>query len=378
MKRVLAWFPLYVPLIFSAVVAGLIVFGTAMQPPPAPAITGPFAAIDDHDLPALQRYRARDGTQLTFREYPGPERQVALLIHGSAGSSRDLHPLALALQAAGVTVLVPDLRGHGWNRPHGDIVYVGQLDDDVTDFIATQKPRFRSSKWTAVGFSSGGGFTLRIAAEASLGKEFDRYILISPYLRHDAPSVRGTDSESKRDLSETPVRAQSWAAVSIGRIIGLTIINYLGVHVWDGLPVLGFPVPTDLDAVTCTYSWRLLQNFGAHQDYLADIRGVNRPMRVFVGRSDELLDPEKLKIEFQTQRQDVPVVILPGLGHSDMVTRPEAIRAIVGAVIAATAEAKVSAPASAFGDSPPGFSSFSGATGQYGDRSKKSRGPNAA
>jgi hypothetical protein len=63
---------------------------------------------------------------------------------------------------------------------------------------------------------------------------------------------------------------------------------------------------------------------------------------VFVGRSDELLDAEKLKVEFQTQRQDVPVVILPGLGHSDMVTRPEAIRAIVGA---ATADANASAPA---------------------------------
>jgi non-heme chloroperoxidase len=203
-----------------------------------------------------------------------------------------------------------------------------------------------------VGFSSGGGFTLRIAAEASLGRHFARYILISPYLRHNAPSVRGADSEAKRDLSETAVPAQTWAAVSTGRIIGLTIINFLGVHIWDGLPVLGFPVPTDLDAVTCTYSWRLLQNFGAHTDYLADIRRVDRPMRVFVGRSDELLDAEKLKIEFQTQRQDVPVVILPGLGHSDMVTRPEAIRAIVGA---ATADANASAPASASGASPSGF-----------------------
>jgi len=349
MKRALTRIPLYVlsgAAIWGAVVAGLIVFGTAKQPPPAPAITGPFAAIDDHDLPPLRRYRARDGAQLTFREYPGSARQVAVLIHGSAGSSRDMHPLALALQAAGVNVLVPDLRGHGWNRPHGDIAYVGQLDDDFTDFIATQKPRFRTSEWTAVGFSSGGSFALRIAAEESLGQDFDRYILISPYLRHDAPSVRGADTEAKRNPSETAARPQTWAAVSIGRIVGLSIINFFGVHIWDGLPVLGFPVPTDLDAVTGTYSWRLLQNFGAHPDYLADIRRVARPMRVFVGQTDELLDAEKLKVEFQKQRQDVPVVILPGLGHSDMVTHPEAIRAIVGAV---TADANASAPASASG-----------------------------
>ena len=353
MKHMLTRIPLYLLLIWGAVVGSLIVFGTARQPPPAAAITGPFAAIDDHELPPLRRYRARDGAQLTFREYPGFGRQVALLIHGSAGSSRDMHPLALALQAAGVHVLVPDLRGHGWNRPHGDIAYLGQLDDDLTDFIATQKPQFRTSEWTAVGFSSGGGFTLRIAAEASLRQDFDRYVLISPYLRHDAPSVRGADSEPKRDRSETAVRAQTWAAVSIGRIIGLSIINFFGVHIWDGLPVLGFPVPTDLDAVTCTYSWRLLQNFSAHTDYLADIRRVPRPMRVLVGGSDELLDAEKLKIEFQTQRQDVPVVILPGLGHSDMVTRPEAIRAIVDA---ATVDANASALASRPGASLSDFS----------------------
>jgi pimeloyl-ACP methyl ester carboxylesterase len=343
MKRTLARLPLYVLLIWGVVVASLIVFGTAKQPPPAPAITGPFAAIDDHDLPPLRRYGARDGAQLTFRQYPGVGRQVAVLIHGSAGSSRDMHPLALALQAAGVDVLVPDLRGHGWNRPHGDIAYAGQLDDDLADFIAMQKPQFRTSEWTAVGFSSGGGFTLRIAAEAALGQQFDRYILISPYLRYNAPSVRGAGSEAKRDLPEKAARAQTWAAVSTGRIIGLSIVNSIGVHIWDGLPVLGFPVPADLDAVTCTYSWRLLQNFGAHKDYLADIRRVDRPMRVLVGGSDELLDAGKLKIEFQMQRQDVPVIILTDLGHSDMLTRPEAIRAIVGA---AAADAGASIPIS--------------------------------
>jgi len=338
MKRMLIRIPLYVLLLGAVVVAGLIAFGSAKQPAPAPAITGPFAAIDDRDLPPLRRYRARDGAQLTFREYPGSGRQVAVLIHGSAGSSRDMHPLARALQAAGVRVLVPDLRGHGWNSPHGDIAYVGQLDDDLADFIATQRPQPRTNEWTAVGFSSGGGFTLRVAAEASLSQDFDRYILISPYLRHDAPSVRGSDVSAKRDVAKPETPAQTWAAVSIGRIIGLSIINVFGVHIWDGLPVLGFPVPTDLNAVTCNYSWRLLQNFSAHPDYLADIRRVNRPLQVFVGRSDELLDAEKLKIEFQTQRQDVPVVILPGLGHSDMVTHPDAIRAIVSAATAGSNE----------------------------------------
>ncbi len=184
--------------------------------------------------------------------------------------------------------------------------------------------------WTAVGFSSGAGFTLRIAAEVPLGQAFDRYILISPYLRYNAPSVRQTNEGMKREASGTArIAAQSWAAVSTGRIIGLNILNFFGVHHWDGLPVITFPVPASQESVTLTYSWRLLQNFGADYDYLADMRRVTRPMQVFVGADNGILDAEKLRIEFQSQRRDVPVFILPDLGHSDMVTNPEAIRAIV-------------------------------------------------
>jgi hypothetical protein len=50
---------------------------------------------------------------------------------------------------------------------------------------------------------------------------------------------------------------------------------------------------------------------------------------VYVGGADELLDAEKLRLEFQSQRGDIPVVILPTLGHADMVIREEALRAIV-------------------------------------------------
>jgi alpha-beta hydrolase superfamily lysophospholipase len=315
MKRILTPILVFV-LLWGAGVTALIVFGTAQPPPAAPAITDPFSVTADLALPELRRYQARDRVQLSFREYPAAGRQVGVLMHGSAGSSADMHRLALALQGVGVTVFVPDLRGHGSNRPHGDIAYVGQLDDDLADFIAEEKPRFPEAVWTAVGFSSGAGFALRVAAEAPLGQAFDRYILLSPYLRYNAPSVR---------------RTQSWAAVSTGRIIGLATLDFFGVRVWDGLPVLTFPVPPNLDSVTRTYSWRLTRNFGADDDYLADIRRATRPVRVFVGGADELLDAEKLRIEFQSQRNDVPVLILPGFGHSDMLTRPDAIRTIVAA-----------------------------------------------
>jgi alpha-beta hydrolase superfamily lysophospholipase len=322
-RRILFW-TVGSLLVYGAIVAGLIAFGTATPPAVATAITKPFADIDTQALPALLRYKARDGVLLSYREYPASGGKVAVLIHGSAGSGVDMHPLALALQAAGFVVLVPDVRGHGANRPHGDISYVGQLDDDLVDLLTLKKPEFPDSTWTIMGFSSGAAFVLRFAAESPAGTLADRFVLVSPYLRYDAPSVRKAAQGSKP--------TQSWAAVSLGRIVGLSMLGQWGVHHWDGLPVLAFPVPANIDDATNSYSWRLTRNFGADDNYLGDIRRAGRPMSVLVGGADELLDAEKLKTEFKSQRPEVPVAIVTGMGHSDMVTRPEGIRAIVAAL----------------------------------------------
>jgi len=310
-------------IVYGAIVGGLVAFGTARPPDAAPAITKPFADIDTEALPELLRYKARDGALLSYREYRASDSKVVILLHGSAGSGVDMHPLALSFQRAGITALVPDLRGHGANRPHGDITYIGQLDDDLTDLITDKKQEFSKSTWTILGFSSGAAFALRFAAESPAGQLVDRYVLVSPYLRYDAPSVRTSEPGS--------AAPQSWASASVGRIVGLTMLNQWGVHTWDGLPVLAFPVPANIEAATKTYSWRMYKNFGADDDYLADIRRAARPMQVFVGGSDELLDAQKLKSEFQSQRSDVPVSIIPGMGHSDMVTRQDPMLAIVAA-----------------------------------------------
>ena len=221
MRRLLRYVCVWL-LIWSAVVAGLIIFGTAKPPDAATAITEPFSAIDVGALPELLRYKARDGARLSYREYRATGTRVAVLLHGSAGSSVDMHPLALALQRAGTTALVPDLRGHGANRPHGDIAYVGQLDDDLADFIINRKPQFAQSTWTILGFSSGAAFGLRFGAESPAGQLVDRYVLVSPYLRYNAPSIRHSEPGA--------AAPQSWAAVSTGRIIGLTFLNHFGVH----------------------------------------------------------------------------------------------------------------------------------------------------
>jgi non-heme chloroperoxidase len=308
--------------LLAILVAGLVIFGTAKPPQPLSSVTSPFMAMDYSGLPAIERYQARDGAALAYRTYGAGEEQVAVLIHGSAGSSSSMHALALALQQAGITVYVPDLRGHGANSPHGDIAYIGQLDDDIVDFLRDAKPKHRGAKWTLLGFSSGGGFALRIAG-GSRGRDFDNYILLSPFLRYDAPTVR-------TETADAAVK-QVWTKVYTPRILGLSALNAAGIHQLDGLPVIAFAVPPNIASLTGTYSWRMLQNFQPHDDYMADIRSVSEPMTVFVGAEDQLFAPAEFEQVFNIHagRKDIPVTILPRLGHTDMITRPEAIHAVV-------------------------------------------------
>jgi pimeloyl-ACP methyl ester carboxylesterase len=329
-KRILKWLGISVAIYLAAmlaVAAMLVRFSHLDQPKPLKSVTDPFANMDLSGLPAVTRYKARDGAQLSYRIYKGGDTQVAVLIHGSAGSSYDMHRMAEALVQRGVTVYVPDLRGHGANYPHGDISYIGQLDDDMADFMNAVHPQYQSAKWSLVGFSSGGGFALRVAGSEPGGEPanwFDRFVFISPFLRYNAPTVRPASPSEEASPDHN-----IWYSVSIKRIVGLSIFNSFGIHPFDGLPVLAFPVPADIEATTATYSFRLEENFAPRADYKADIKAIKKPAQVFVGGQDELFLPEKFAEVFDKGRSDIPVTIVPGMGHSDMITKAEAIAVVV-------------------------------------------------
>ena len=72
--------------------------------------------------------------------------------------------MAKALSAAGFATYVLDIRGHGGSGRKGQIAYIGQLEDDLTDFMHAVSP---SAPATLAGFSSGGGFAVRDFAETA-------------------------------------------------------------------------------------------------------------------------------------------------------------------------------------------------------------------
>src|SRR5436190_21289497 len=139
-----------------AIVALAITFGGPGTPHPMGSIVDPFGSVDFSDLPTLSSFAARDGTKLAYRSYTpavsAPSAGSVVLIHGSSATGSSMHPMAKALSAAGFATYALDIRGHGGSGRKGQIAYIGQLEDDLTDFVHALSP---PAPVTLAGFSSG-------------------------------------------------------------------------------------------------------------------------------------------------------------------------------------------------------------------------------
>ena len=286
------------------------------RPPELQSISETVRRIDRSSMPGLQHFSARDGTELAYRHYParGPSSgRIAILVHGSSGSSVAVHALADGLAARGVATWVPDIRGHGGSGTRGDIGYFGQLDDDLADLVALVRKTAPSEPVTLLGHSSGGAFALR-AAGAPMQNLFARTVLIAPYLGYDAPVNRPN--------------AGGWVNVGIPRLIALVAMRRLGVNCCEALPVLAFAVPPNSERfVATTYSFRLMRNFTT-RGYRTDLTAATRPITIFAGADDELMLAGKYAETVHAVAPSVDVKLIDGINHMAIVSAPKAISAI--------------------------------------------------
>jgi alpha-beta hydrolase superfamily lysophospholipase len=285
------------------------------RPPELRSISETVRTVDRSTMPALQRFTARDGTELAYRFYPARANsgRIAVLVHGSSGSSVAVHAMADALAARGVATWVPDIRGHGGSGTRGDIGYVGQLEDDLADLVAVVRKASPTEPLTLLGLSAGGGFALRVAG-SPMQKLFARTVLLAPYLGHDAPTNRPN--------------AGGWANADMPRIVALGVMRRAGINCCEGLPVLAFAVPANSERFLApTYSFRLMRNF-ATGSYKADLAAAKGPITLFSGTDDELMLADKYAEALRAVAPAVDVKLIEGVNHLAIVSAPRAIAAI--------------------------------------------------
>jgi alpha-beta hydrolase superfamily lysophospholipase len=303
-------------------VIGLMVAVPLTQPPELQSIRAGAMAVDQSGMPALSLFQARDGSSLGYRFYPGASetQKIAIVIHGSAGNSVSMNQIAKRLAAENLMVAAVDIRGHGGSGMRGDIAYAGQLEDDFSDLIVELRRQHPNARFSVLGFSLGGGFALRVAS-GSLAAEFERLVLVSPFLGPDAPSTR------------KPENSALWASVDIPRIIALTILRRVGIDGLEALPVIAYGVGKDaLKFVTPQYSFRLLADFSAPNDLDAAFRRMRIPTTIVAGGADDLMQTDRYADIVRGIQPSVDVNIVPGLGHMDMLHMPASLDAIASAM----------------------------------------------
>ncbi len=317
MKRLLITVVVIVAVLVAAF--GLVIaFGGPGSPPPMASINNPFEKVDFSDLPEVSYFTARDGAKLAFRAYPAAGNAVkgsVVLVHGSSASSSSMHLMAKGFAAAGYAAYALDIRGHGKSGTKGLIAYIGQLEDDMEDFVHSTKLAQPS---TLIGFSSGGGFVLRFAGSGRQ-KLFSNYLLLSPFISLDAATSRPGSG--------------GWVSVGVPRIIAISVLNGFGIRSFNDLPVTRFALSEEArDFLTPQYSFSLAQNFGPERDYQANIRAVRQPLRVLVGQNDEVFYADQFANVFKAAGKDVPVKVLPGIDHISLTLNPAAIQAAIATV----------------------------------------------
>lgn len=302
--------------------AAAIAWGGPRDIAPLASVNSPFDAVDFSGLPPVQHWVARDGTRLAWHAYApagpvaAPRRRV-VLVHGSSSRARSMHVLAQALASAGHEVAALDMRGHGDSGPRGQAAYLGQMEDDLEDFLQAVP---HAGPHTLMGFSAGGGFALHFAGSARQDL-FEHYVLLAPFLHQGAPTARP-------DVG-------GWASVGLPRLLALRVLNALGITAWNHLDVLRFA----LDAasrphLTPSYSYTVAMNFRPQTDYLGDIRQARGQLSIVAGQDDEVFHADRYAPLFAQAGRPVPVAVVPGTSHIGLVLEPRAVQAVAQACTA--------------------------------------------
>ncbi|WP_055481850.1 alpha/beta fold hydrolase [Sphaerimonospora mesophila] len=180
-----------------------------------------------------------------------------LLCHGFTGSPQSLRPWAEHLAAAGLTVSLPRLPGHGttWqemNRTRWEDWYA-EVDKAFADL------RGRCAEVFVMGLSMGGCLALRLAEVH--GDAVQGVVVVNPSVVSDAPLLR-----------LAPVL--KWLVPSVAGVAGDIKKG--------GMAEIGYTRTPVRAAATLPRLWRLVQT---------DIGKVTQPVLVFHSRDDHVVKP---------------------------------------------------------------------------------------
>jgi alpha-beta hydrolase superfamily lysophospholipase len=265
-----------------------------------------------------RRFTTRDGETLFARWFPADSPVLTLLlVHGMTGESSQFNRTAgLLREATGAEVFALDLRGHGQSGGRaGDVDHIGQYEEDLVDVVATLREERPAGRLVLAGHSMGGGIAQRYAQRAD-APAVDGYLLYAPLLGPGAPTTRVAPPPEAGD-------AEPWLKLDVPRIIGLVMLNAVGVTGLNALPTAVCHVTEG--ARVGEYSFRALASTGP-RGYAAGVESLDAPLLLLVGSEDEaFLAEEYAPLVEEHARVPARVEVVPGANHNGVHHDPRAV-----------------------------------------------------
>lgn len=272
---------------------------------------GDVRVVDYANLPTLTSFQARDGNDLFYRYYPvkGQTDKIMVAMHGICEDSKYMAPLARFVSENGLAhVYTPDLRGYGEKSScRGDLDYIGQLEDDLADFITIIKKEHPNASIILAGHSAGGGTAIRFAA-SKYANVVDRFLLLAPFVHFQAPIMKGSDV----------------SAAHKGRLITLMILNGFGYRGKNHLTVLESTKPKDQrhGSETLALSYRLFMS-RLPDKYKKALTSIPDDTLVLIGNEDEVFEASAYKPLFEKYRK-YDVHVIDEVDHDGILSSEEA------------------------------------------------------
>jgi alpha-beta hydrolase superfamily lysophospholipase len=234
--------------------------------------------------PPLQRIRASDGVELAYRAYvPRDPQGVLVLYHGGgAHSGAGYEHIAADLSADhSVAVFTPDVRGHGASGgARGDAPSTKRVLDDVDVLVDEVKKLHPAVPMFLGGHSSGAALVLQHSGAGEI-RGVAGYVFISAEMGF----LSRTAWKNRRPFSSAAVPAFILHRLTGGVLFGhskAVKLNYPNEVLDSDIGLLAYYTVNMANALVPTSPARQL-------------RRLRKPLGVWIGELDELLDAGKVE-----------------------------------------------------------------------------------
>jgi alpha-beta hydrolase superfamily lysophospholipase len=259
-------------------------------------------------------FKTRDKKKIFAYKFPIKSNNSVILIHGVRSTGYLYNKMAgLLREVTQAEVFSIDLRGHGKSAgKDGDVDYINQYIDDLEDIIKAIRKQKPQGKIIIAGHSMGGGIALNYGfLKEEVG--IDGYLLFAPLIGQNSPAIQQAPLTKTNSI-------EPFMKIHIARIIGLKMLNEIGNHLQDSLPVLFFNLPENMPLRK--YSYRANSSM-APEDYKQGLKSVHTPMLVLIGSKDEAFNAEAMKKAI-TENSQATIQIIEGATHNSIRDNPEA------------------------------------------------------